>query len=129
MRLPQRRKMKPAVLLSILAAVLALTATSSGFAAPPAGAAKPRATAEPPQREITYADLETQVGKRIIVHTTLGTVRSGILIKYTKSQFEIRLDEGTDLPIPASTIRSLGIPVQQPDPALPTTGDGCAKKN
>ncbi len=127
--MPRRKAMKPAVLLSLFVSACALTATSSGFAAPPVGAAKPHATAEPQQREITYADLETQVGKRIIVHTTLGTVRSGVLIKYTKTEFEIRLDEGMELTIPAGTIRSLSIPVQQPDPALPTTGDSSAKKN
>ncbi len=121
--------MKPAILLSILVSACALTATSTVVAAPAAAAAKPHALAEPPQREIAYADLETQVGKRIIVHTTLGTVRSGVLIKYTKTEFEIRLDEGTELTIPASTIRSLSIPVQQPDSALPATGDGSAKKN
>ncbi|MDR3389770.1 MAG: hypothetical protein P4L92_22240 [Rudaea sp.] len=118
--------MKIAPLFSSMAFLCALS-TGLSVVATASAATKTSAAPEPAQREIAYADLETQVGKRITVHTRLGTVRSGILTKYTKSEIDMKLDEGTDLTVPANTIRSLSIPV--PPPETPTKGDGSAKKN
>jgi hypothetical protein len=118
--------MKIAVLLASIALACTLSASLDDAAAA-SPAAKARVAAEPLQREITYADLETQVGKRIIVHTMLGTVRSGVLVKYSKTEIDMKLDEGTDLTVPAYSIRSLSIPVPPPDPS--TAGDSSAKKN
>jgi hypothetical protein len=103
-----------------------LLASAGDVTAAPA-AAKTRVAAEPAQREIAYADLETQVGKRITVHTRLGTVRSGLLTKFTRAEIDMKLDEGTELTIPANSIRSLSVPASSPVPSTP--GDDSAKKN
>ena len=83
--------------------------------------------AAPAQREITYDDLSNQLGKRITVHTKLGTVRSGTLVKVTKSLIDVKLDNGAELSIPADGIRSLSIPAGPPDPLFPTAGEPSAK--
>jgi sRNA-binding protein len=85
------------------------------------------AAAAPTQREITYDDLSNQIGKRVIVHTKLGTVRSGILTKVSKSSIDVTLDSGAELSIPADGIRSLSVPVSPPDPLFPTAGEPSAK--
>jgi len=118
--------MKNAVSIAGALLICALSA-GPGYALAASPPAKARVAPEPQQREITYADLETQVGKRITVHTTLGTVRSGVLVRYTKTEFDMKLDEGIDLTVPANSIRSLSIPVPPPEP--PTAGDSSAKKN
>jgi hypothetical protein len=110
----------------VLACVLSASACNAGAAQP---AAKPHPAAQPAQRQITYADLEKQLGKRIIVRTTLGTTRSGVLTKYTSTLIDMKLDGGADLTIPANTISSLNVPVLPPDPLFPTAGDSSAKKN
>ena len=114
-------------------------ATSPQAATPAQAAAKPQApTAAQPgtkphpaaaaaQREITYDDLSNQLGKRVIVHTKLGTVRSGILTKVSKTSIDVKLDAGADLSIPADSIRSLSVPVGPPDPLFPTAGEPSAK--
>ena len=103
------------------------TSAFAAEAAPPT--AKPRAAVEPAQREIAYAELDKQIGKRIIVHTKLGTVRGGVLTKYRDTMIEMTLDGGADLTVPANTIRSVSIPALAPDPQTTSTGDGSAKKN
>jgi hypothetical protein len=113
-------------LVLVFACALASIAGNAGAAS---AAAKPHAAAQLAQREITYADLEKRVGKRIIVRTTLGTTRSGVLTKYTSTLVDMKLDGGADLTIPANTIRSLNVPVLPPDPLFPTAGDSSAKKN
>ena len=83
--------------------------------------------AAPAQREITYDDLSNQLGKRVIVHTKLGTVRSGTLVKVSRSLIDVKLDNGAELSIPADGIRSLSIPVGPSDPLSPTAGEPSAK--
>jgi len=131
--------MKMSPLIAIATLVCALSAgVEAGFAAQPA--AKPQApTAAPPatkphapaaapaQREITYDDLSNQLGKRITVHTKLGTVRSGTLTKVSKSLIDVKLDNGAELSIPADGIRSMSVPVSPPEPLVPTAGEPSAK--
>jgi hypothetical protein len=88
-------------------------------------AAKPHAA--PAQREIAYADLGKEQGKRITVHTKLGTVRSGTLTKYSQTSIDVKLDNGAELTIPADGIRSLSVPVPPADPLFPTAGEPSAK--
>ena len=85
---------------------------------------KPHLVASPAQQAVAYADL----GKNIIVHTTPGTVRSGIWTKYTNTAIELKLEGGADLTMPAESIRSIGMPVSSLDPSYPAKGDGSAKK-
>ena len=104
-------------------------------AAKPQAAAKPTAqpatklhpAPAPAQREITYDDLSNQLGKRITVHTKLGTVRSGTLVRMTKTFIDVKLDNGAELSIPADGIRSLSVPVVPPDPLQPNAGEPSAK--
>ncbi len=81
------------------------------------------------QQEVAYSDLGKYLGKRIIVRSTLDTVRSGILAKYSATSIDLTLDGGAQLSMPASTIRSIGIPILPADPLFPATSDGSAKKN
>ena len=102
------------------------TKAQAPTAAQPATKPHPAAAA-PAQREITYDDLSNQIGKRVIVHTKLGTVRSGTLTKVSKTSIDVKLDSGAELSIPADGIRSLSVPVGPPDPLIPTAGEPSAK--
>jgi hypothetical protein len=130
--------MKMSPLVASIALALVLSASLDvGLAAQPATkpqaqtAAQPAtrhpAAAAPAQREITYDDLSNQIGKRVTVYTKLGTVRSGTLIKVSKSLIDLKLDNGAELSIPSDGIRSLSIPVGAPDPLFPTAGEPSAK--
>ena len=101
---------------------------SAGIAAAAAPTARPHTFTPPAQQAVAYADLGKYLGKNIIVHTTLGTVRSGILTKYTNTAIELKLEGGADLTMPAESIRSIGMPVSPPDPLFRNAGDGSAKK-
>ena len=94
---------------------------------PAAAPAKPHSAPVPAQREIAYADLGKEIGKRITVHTKLSTVRSGTLTKVSQTSLDLRLDNGAELTIPADSIRSLSVPVPPPEPLFPTTGEPSAK--
>ena len=83
--------------------------------------------AAPAQRPITYDELSTQLNSRVTVHTKLGTVRSGVLLKVSKTSIDLKLDSGAELSIPADGIRSLSVPVGPPDPLFPTAGEPSAK--
>ncbi len=85
-----------------------------------------RPAAQEPQREIPYEELSTFKGQRIIVHTTLGTTRSGKLTKYSQTQIDIAQD-GNDAQFTflREGIKSIGIPIA-PEP---TQEDSSAKKN
>jgi sRNA-binding protein len=113
---------------SLDVALAAQPAAKPHAAATPAQpATKPHPAAAPAQREITYADLSQQVGKRITVHTKLSTVRSGTLMKVSQTSIDLKLDNGAELTIPADGIRSLSVPVAPPDPLFPTAGEPSAK--
>jgi hypothetical protein len=127
-RQPRRNKMKIAVLST---SVIFLLAFSTGFvdAAPPKSTPAAHAAAQPPQLDVAYVDLGKYLGKRINVRSTLDTIRSGILTKYSATSINIKLDGGAELTMPAETIRSASVPVPPPDPLYPATGDSSAKKN
>ena len=102
--------------------LLALIALAGGaFAAQPAPTkATPAKTApkkvEPPkqtEREVAYADLGQYLNKHVTVHSNLGTVRSGTLTHYTKSQIDIALDgsNGAQLTFTPESIRAVTVPV------------------
>ena len=116
----------------VIAATLALCAMPNVYAAPPGTVPKAelkkssRPAAEEPQREITYEELPQFKGKRIIVHSKIGTTRSGILLKYSGTEIEIALDgNGAQFSFLHDAIKSIGIPIT-PEPA---PGDDSAKKN
>jgi hypothetical protein len=137
--LPRRSRMKASPLFASIALACALAASFDiALAAQPAAkphpaaapaqpATKPHPVAAPAQREIAYADLSQQLGKRITVHTKLNTVRSGTLTKHSQTSIDVKLDNGAELTIPADGIRSLSVPVTPPDPLLPTAGGPSAK--
>jgi len=114
--------------------LLALIAIAGGaFAAQPAPSkSTPTKTApkkaEPPretEREIPYAELGGYLNKRVVVHSTLGTVRSGTLTHYTQSQIDIALDgNGAQLTFARDSLKSVSVPVTETS----TSGDS-AKKN
>jgi hypothetical protein len=116
----------------ILVLVLVIM-TGVAFAAAPAPAKTPAKapakTVQPPrevERDIPYAELGRFVGKRIIVHSALGTVRSGTLTHYTQSQIDIGLDgNGAQLSFARDAIKSVGVPIAPEE----TQSRDSAKKN
>ena len=85
-----------------------------------------RPAAQEPERDIPYEEVAKFKGQRIIVHSTIGTTRSGTLTKYSGTQIDIALDgSGLQFTFLRDAIKSIGIPIT-PDPAL---GDDSAKKN
>jgi hypothetical protein len=115
--------------------LLALIAVAGGaFAAQPAptkstpAKAAPK-KAEPPkpvEKEVAYADLAQYINKRVIVHSKLGTTRSGTLTHYTQSQIDIALDgNGAQLSFVPEAIKSLAVPVEPEE----TQSSDSAKKN
>jgi hypothetical protein len=126
--LPLRNSMKNTFL---IAAFLVFCSTSVGALAAAAiqPAAKAHAAAEPAQHEISYTDLEKQIGKTVVVHTKLGTVRTGVLTKYKSTMIDIQLEGGADLTITESAIKSVSISVTPSDSSSAVTGDSSAKKN
>jgi len=125
--------MKPYTLFAGIA--LACTICSGAQAAGTAPAAKPRVTepapkphaaAEPAQREVAYADLGKEIGKRVIVHTKFNTTRSGVLVRHSASQIDLKLDSGAELSVPVESIKHVGVAIAPPDPLVPKAADGKA---
>lgn len=87
--------------------------------------AKPQTTRQPaePQQKVEYADLGGYIGKHITVHTTLGTVRSGTLKKFSNTSIDLKTETGVDLTLPSDTIRSVSVALPPPDPLTPGKGD------
>ncbi len=107
---------------------LGLIAAGSAYAAQPAAPKtppKPAAPAKEIEREIPYADLGRFIGKRVIVHSMLGTVRTGTLTHYSQSQIDITLDGGAQLSFTRDSIKSVDVPVAPEEPQ----GSDSAKKN
>jgi len=134
--------------LSLTVAILIVAlACSTGFAADPPADTKSAAAAKAPaapaakaapakaekheaEQEVTYEDLDKYMGQRVIVHSKLGSTRSGKLIKHTLSEITITLDEGGyEFSFTRDAIKSLGVPVAPPDAKAPDSGDASAKKN
>ena len=131
--------------INLIAGTLVLSFCCSGFAAdPPADgnasppvAKAPAAKAAPakqekrePEQEVTYDDLDKYMGQRVIVHSKLGTTRSGKLVKHTMSEIAI-IQDGSEyqFSFARDSIRSLGVPLPPPEAKTPDTGDAGAKKN
>ncbi len=103
--------------------MLALIAVASGaFAAQPASTTKtaPAKSATPKKAEpakeaermVPYGELGQYINKRVIVHSTLGTTRSGTLTHYTQSQIDIALDgTGAQLTFLHDAIKTVSVPV------------------
>jgi hypothetical protein len=120
--------------------VLALCGGGSFAADPPADAKSAPATKAAPvkmekekkeaEREITYEDLDKYMGQRVIVHSKIGSTRSGKLIKHTMTEIIIAIDDGGyEFSFTREAIQSLAVPVSPPDAKTPDAGDGSAKKN
>jgi len=74
---------------------------------------------EPAQQAVEYADLGKYVNKRIIVRSKLNTTRAGVLTRFSASEIDLKLDSGADLSMPATSIKSIGIPIGPADPLFP----------
>ena len=112
-----------------LAAAFALAPVA--FAAPVAAKkAKPAAKDEQPAgRVVEYAELEHQLGAVVSVETNLGSVRRGVLIKYTNPALTLQLgpEAGSiQLSVPRESARRLSIVSEAP---AATQEAGSAKKN
>lgn len=97
----------------VVVAVLAATAGNALAARPGTQApAKPGTTTAPDKPEgqaVPYAELEHHVGQEVVIHTTLGTVRRGVLAKYTNVALTLKMVFGTgtiDLTVPKETVRT-----------------------
>jgi hypothetical protein len=120
--------MKKIILLALIA--FTLIAVSGGASAaqpaPAKTAAKPTAPPKETEREVSYADLGQYLNKRVIVHSNLGTVRSGTLTHYSQSQIDIALDgNGAQLTFVPEAIKSVSVPVAPEE----TQSSDSAKKN
>ncbi len=111
---------------------LAIGALLNAYAAPAGTVPKAeekkssRPAAQEPEREIPYEELDKFKGQRIIVHSAIGTTRSGTLTRYSGTQIDIALDgNGLQFTYLRDGIKSIGIPIT-PQPA---PGDDSAKKN
>jgi len=93
--------------------------TAAGHAPAPAAKSAPVAAPKPQMQEVPYDDLVKYLNKRIVVRTTLRTERSGILLKYSGTAIELKLDTGATLGLPRDTIRAIGVPVEAADALFP----------
>src|ERR1700761_918008 len=99
-----------------------ITMTGAAFAAAPTpttSAKTPAKTAQPPkevEREIPYMELGHFINQRVIVHSNLGTVRSGKLTHYSQTQIGIDLDgSGAQFTFERDSIKSVGVAVTSDD--------------
>ena len=111
---------------------LVLGATASAHAAnPPAAPAKAKpAAAAPVENTVAYDELHLFIGKRVIVHTTFKTTRTGVLTQVSNTQLTLGIDAAggtTELTMPKNTIVSVALVAAAP-PA-PQPGTPSAKKN
>jgi hypothetical protein len=115
--------------------VFALLAVASvtAFAAPagtvPSAASKKSslpAVKQEPETTVSYDDLAKYKNQRVIIHTTINTMRTGILTKYSGTQIEVNVEpSGAQFTFLRNGIKSIGIPVApEPKPEDPS-----AKKN
>jgi len=113
-----------------VALMLGASAIANGASPPAAPAAKAKkADAEPAGEKVSYDDLHLFVGKRLIVHTTFNTTRTGVLSQVTNTQLTLSIDAAggsTELTMPKNTIVSV---VLVPSAPAPQPGTASAKKN
>jgi hypothetical protein len=121
----------------------AALAMSMGFAlAPSLHAASPKTTAAPKKKAapepakpvgevVQYEALEQNVGKDIVIETTLKTTRRGTLMKYTQPALTLKLTPeagGFELTVPRETIKTITV-LPQPAVLDKDAGTSGAKKN
>ena len=120
------------MILKLFTAALVLGATVIANAANPpvAPAAKAKkAEAEPVGEKVSYDDLHLFIGKRVIVHTTFNTTRTGVLTQVSNTQLTLGIDAAggsTELTMPKNTVVSVAL---APAVAAPQPGTPSAKKN
>ena len=97
---------------------------------PAAPAAKvKKAEAEPVGETVPYEDLHLFIGKRVIVHTTFKTTRTGVLTQVSNTQLTLGIDAAggsTELTMPKNTVVSVALATSTP---APQPGTPSAKKN
>ena len=86
--------------------------------APPAKTA-PAAAPKEQLQEVSYEDLGKYLNQHIVVRTTLHTERRGVLVKYSQTGIDLKLDTGATLGLPHETIKSVGVPIAPADPLFP----------
>jgi hypothetical protein len=98
--------------------------------APAAPAAKAKKTdAEPAGEKVSYDDLHLFIGKRVVVHTTFNTTRTGVLTQVSNTQLTLGIDAAggsTELTMPKNTVVSVAL---VPAATAPQPGTPSAKKN
>jgi len=113
-----------------IALVLGASVIANAANAPAAPATKAKkAEAEPAGEKVSYEDLHLFIGKRLIVHTTFNTTRTGVLTQVTNTQLTLGIDAAggsTELTMPKNTIASVAL---APTAAAPQPGTPSAKKN
>jgi hypothetical protein len=88
-------------------------------------------------RAVEYEQLERNVGKRLVVHTTNGTTRHGVLTRFTRFNITVQLgaESGAiELEIPRNSIREALLEIAPADPLFlneksPHEGNSSAQKN
>jgi hypothetical protein len=118
--------------LLIIALVLgtSVIANAANPPAAPAGKAK-KTEAEPAGEKVSYDDLHLFIGKRLIVHTTFNTTRTGVLTQVTNTQLTLGIDAAggsIELTMPKNTIASVAL-APTAAAAAPQPGTPSAKKN
>ena len=132
------------IFIALLLSVSFAASATPPAATKPAAAAKPAASkpaAPEPKTEtrvvepVSYEQLKDKVGREVVVITTLGTHRRGILQKISSAAIMLKLDAkagGIELDIPRDTVRSvelISVPVALPEAeAQAQTGADSAKK-
>jgi hypothetical protein len=113
-----------------VALILAATVIANAASPPAAPAAKAKkAEAEPAGETVSYDDLHLFIGKRLIVHTTFNTTRTGVLTQVTNTQLTLGIDAAggtTELTMPKNTVVKVAL---APAVAAPQPGTPSAKKN
>ncbi|UXI66417.1 hypothetical protein [Tahibacter amnicola] len=73
---------------------------------------------------VTFEKLPQHVGHELLVKTTLGSRRSGTLVRSTSTSVRLRLsakDGGMELDIPRDTVEEMEVVIESA-PASPTVG-------
>jgi hypothetical protein len=110
--------------LRIVLAALCLSAVGAIAATPPAKskpAPKPVALPVPKTQPVPYAELQNYVGEDVMVHTTMGTLRTGKLSKFTNSAIVLHVpnsSSGFDLEVTFNTFKD-AVVIIPPPPAPP----------
>ena len=116
--------------LLIIALVLGTSVIANAANPPAAPAAKAKKTeAEPAGEKVSYDDLHLFIGKRVVVHTTFNTTRTGVLTQVSNTQLTLGIDAAggpTELTMPKNTVVSVALATAA---SAPQPGAPSAKKN